>query len=168
MSRKYTKEMVAEAVWNNFVGSPLYCEAVDTFNEKGFDGKAVVQEIWNSDVNWELEIGRWNGSMAIRFATLASKYKVDNREMLESLWSEAAEVNYRWDDLYKAQKFVGSCDWHLKRTTDEVAIRTWQLAKEQLTEYVEKMWHEIQIGNQSTSTFYEAQALWESTKATTK
>ena len=34
MSRKYTKEMVAEAVWNNFVGSPLYCEAVDTFNEK--------------------------------------------------------------------------------------------------------------------------------------
>ena len=168
MPRKYTKEMVAEAVWNSFVGSPLYCEAVDILNGKGFDGKAAVQEIWNSDVNWEPEIGRWNDSMAIHFAMLASKYKVESRSMLESLWNAAAEVNWRWGELLKAQNFVGSCDWNLTRTIDEVAIRTWQLTKEQLTEYVEKMWHEIQVGNQSTSTFYEAQALWENTKATTK
>lgn len=168
MARKYTKEMVATAVWSSFVDSPLYQTAVEAFNEKGFDGKAVVQEIWNSDVNWEPEIGRWNDSMAMRYAILSCKYKVQSRSLLESLWRKAAEVNWRWSDINKAQRFVGSCDWHLKRATDEIETQTWQLAREQLAEYVEQLWHEIQVGNHSTGTFYEAQALWENTKAATK
>lgn len=168
MARKYTKEMVAAAVWSSFKESPLYETAVEAFNEKGFDGKEVVRDIWNSDVNWTPEIGRWNDSMAMRFAILASKYGVQSRSLLESLWRKAAEVNWRWNDINKAQRFVGSCDWHLKRATDEIEIQIWQLAREQLAEYVEKLWHEITNGVQCTGTFYNAQALWENTKAATK
>lgn len=168
MARKYTKETVAAAVWKSFTESPLYETAVEAFNEEGLDGKAVVQEIWNSDVKWKPEVSRWNDSMAMRYAVLASKYKVRSRSLLESLWRKAAEVEWRWNDINKAQRFVGSCDWHLKKATDEIEIQTWQLAREQLAEYVEQLWHEIKNGVQSTTTFYQAQALWENTKAATK
>ena len=168
MARKYTKEMVAAAVWSSFTESVIYKTAVEEFELKGLNGKEVVREIWNSDVNWSPETGRWNDSMAMRYAILSCKYKVQSRSLLENLWRKAAEVNWRWNDINKAQRFVGSCDWHLKKATDEIEIQTWQLAREQLAEYVEQLWHEIKNGVQSTTTFYKAQALWENTKAATK
>lgn len=141
MEKKYTQAMVITAMFAQYRVNSTYVQMRDALEAAGnADADKILEQVWEDDMEWSPAQGRWNDSMAIRYATLSNAYNVKDRDLWDSTYTAANTARWRWDDFQQVQKLIRTCEWHLKRDEGVAQIRKWKEAKKEIEGYLDMMW----------------------------
>lgn len=141
MEKKYTQAMVMTAMFAQYRVNSTYVQMKDALEAAGnADADKILEQVWENDMEWSPTQGRWNDSMAIRYATLSNAYNVKDRGLWDSTYTAVNTARWRWNDFQQVQKLIGTCEWHLKRENEVAKKRRWRETKKEIERCLDMMW----------------------------
>lgn len=133
-------------------------------------GEETTETVYKQDLTWEPSVGRWNDSMAIRWASIKVLEGKDlTRALADDMYMAAGRCADAIEKIAKVEKLASKCVWHGKR--EKWAAASWENTREQLLDLVKAMYEMLPTlyDNWELSTiYYDAENLFETTKKEAK